>query len=60
MNIFLALVTLYALFADDIRQVAFPMSSDLTFSIIDLVCIGIFIAEVVVLSIFKVKLKIIQ
>jgi hypothetical protein len=39
----MALVTLYALFADDVRQIAFPPSADLTFSILNVICMGIFL-----------------
>lgn len=41
-SLVMALITLYALFADDIRQIAFPPSADLTFTILNLVCMGAF------------------
>lgn len=56
-TLFLALVTLYVLFADDVRQIAFPASADFTFTIINLVCIAIFVTEITMLSIFKVSIR---
>ena len=42
------------LLADDIRQIFFPKEADLTFSIINLVCMLIYLIEMVALSLLKV------
>lgn len=57
MTIILALITCYVLFADDVRQIAFPPSADLAFNILNIICIVIFLLEITILSVFKVLLS---
>lgn len=51
--IFSTLIMLYSLFSDDIRQICFDQSADLTFSILTLICMVYYGFEIVVFSIFQ-------
>ena len=50
---FMAIITVYALFGDDIRTVAFQKSADNAFYIITIICLIFFLAEIIIAS--KVK-----
>lgn len=49
-----SIIVIITLFADDIREVAFPPSADIYFSVLNLICIGIYVVEMIVLSLIKV------
>lgn len=51
--IFMMIVTIWALFGDDIRQVSVTTDGDMTFYILTLVCFGLFFIEVVLAFISK-------
>lgn len=59
-SIFITVVTLITLFADDFRIIFFTAKEDLAFTIVNLICMAIFFAEIIVLSIVKVCLFIRQ
>ena len=47
----MAFVTVYSLFADDVRMVMFPKSLDPTFDVITITCLVLFTIEIVLFSI---------
>ena len=48
-SVFITLVTLVTLFADDLRVIFFPPESDTSFSILTIVCMSIYTIEMVAL-----------
>ena len=55
-NIFMCVITFYVLFADDFRMVFFPPSADMGFTIVVLICMLIYVLELVLTIIAKVTL----
>lgn len=49
------LILIFALFADDVRQIWFPVSADLTFTILTLLCMIYYLVEIVILSLVQVN-----
>jgi hypothetical protein len=47
---------IYSLFSDDIRQLLFPLSADLPFSVLTLICMVFYGLEIVVFSLVQVAL----
>jgi hypothetical protein len=47
----MAFVTVYSLFADDVRMVSFPKSWDATFDGITILCLCLFSVEIILFSI---------
>lgn len=45
-NICISILTIYVLFADDFRQVFFPPSADLPFTILVIICMAIYFIEI--------------
>lgn len=56
-TITMSTVTIYALFADDIKTLAFPKSADDIFSTLVVICLLLFTGELVLCSIFKPNYK---
>ena len=52
-TIFMTIITLYALFGDDIRLLAFTKTADDAFYVITSACLGFFTIEIVLASIAK-------
>ncbi len=52
-SIIITIVTIISLFADDIRQIFFPKEADIVFSIITIICMLMFLFEMVCLSLVK-------
>jgi hypothetical protein len=52
-TIVMTVITIYALFGDDIRIVACPVSADIYFSSVTIVCIFFFSLEIILASIVK-------
>lgn len=52
-TIFMTIMTIYALFGDDLRVVAFPVSCDEYFYTITTICMFFFAVEIVLASIAK-------
>lgn len=50
---FMAMVTIYSLFFDDIRSAAFGEHADMTFYIITFICMTLFVLEIFLSSISK-------
>ena len=48
------LILLYTLFSDDVRQIFFPASADLTFTILTLLCMIYYMIEIIVFSLVQV------
>ena len=48
------IIMVYTLFADDVRQMAFPATADLTFSVINCIFMAYYLFEMVMFSIFQV------
>ena len=48
-------ILLVVLFADDIRQIAFPVSADLGFTILTLCCMIYYMTEIVILCLVQVN-----
>ncbi len=55
-SIFITVVTLITLFADDFRIIFFTPEDDLSFTILNLICMIFFFIEITVLSFVKVCL----
>ena len=51
---------IYSLFSDDIRQLCFPLSADLGFSIVTLICMIFYGLEIVVYSLVQVFLVLVR
>lgn len=47
------LVTIYALFGDDIRLLAFPRDADGTFTILNIIALALFLLELLIASVGK-------
>jgi hypothetical protein len=54
-SIFITVVTLITLFADDFRVIFFTANEDFSFTILNLICMIIFFIEIIVLSFVKVN-----
>lgn len=50
---FMTLITIYSLFGDDVRQLAFTKEADYVFYIITIICMFFFALEIVLSSISK-------
>jgi len=54
-SIFITVVTLITLFADDFRVIFFTADDDFSFTVLNLICMIIFFVEIFVLSFVKVN-----
>jgi len=48
------IIMVYTLFSDDVREIFFPASADLTFSYITVVCMIYYAIEIIAFSLFQV------